>query len=122
MSTSRATSQAPSPYARKRSNTVQSSLRSPISATPLTVGNAKDLTLWVHEQANDVVFNPDCWPGVAEDDMIRVTELDDEENDDMVHMDGRPWEKQGFLFMVKRHGEEAARHAPALQVNSNNLS
>ena len=115
MSTSRAPSQAPSPYSRKRSSTLQSTLRSPISATPLTVGNSKDLTLWVQDQVSDVVFNPECWPGVAEGDMIRVTELVEGEVGEEVN--GVPWERHGFLFIVKLNGEESMRHSAALQVS-----
>ena len=116
MSTSRAPSQAPSPYSRKRSSTLQSTLRSPISATPLSVGNSKDLTLWVQDQVSDVVFNPECWPGVAEGDMIRVTELVEDEVGEEVN--GVPWERHGFLFIVKLNGEESMRHSAALQVSA----
>ena len=61
------------------------------------------------------VFNPECWPGVAEGDMIRVTELVEDEVGEEVN--GVPWERHGFLFIVKLNGEESMRHSAALQVS-----
>ncbi|KAH8117101.1 hypothetical protein DFH11DRAFT_1840208 [Phellopilus nigrolimitatus] len=116
MSNSRSESQSQnaSPYRRKRSSTVQSMLRSPVLASPLIIGNSKDLTLWVHDPTTtpvDVIFNPEYWSGVAEGDMIRVTEVvGDEEGNEC-------WEKDGFLFVVKIPGEEAARLRDTLQIS-----
>ena len=118
MSTSRSRSQTESPYKRKRSSTVQSSLRSPIQvASPLVVGNSKILKLWVHDQKEkleDVEFNPEYWPGVCEGDMIRVTEVTGEEED------GGLMERDGFLFVVKRP-EDETRISSALQVRLSQL-
>ena len=88
---------------------MQSSLRSPASAVPLVVGNTKDLKLWVHDPINpsaDVIFLPECWPGVLEGDMIRVTGIETgcDKGEDI-------WERDGFLFVVKREGDDAFRLA-----------
>lgn len=110
MSTSRSQSQNASPYRRKRSNTVQSILRSPI-LEPLVLGSSTELSLWVHDPKTpsaDVIFNPEYWPGIAEGDYVRVTELNGDE-------DGS-WEKDGFLFVVKRPPEN---FSSALQVSKN---
>ncbi|KAI5117310.1 hypothetical protein M0805_005538 [Coniferiporia weirii] len=114
MSNSRSESQNDSPYRRKRSNTVQSMLRSPVSASPLVVGNSKDLTLWVHNPSTtpvDVIFNPEFWPGVAEGDMVRVVEVAGDKDDDDC------WERDGFLFVVKRPGDDAIRPSNTLQIS-----
>ncbi|KAL5532853.1 IML1 [Sanghuangporus sanghuang] len=111
MSSSRSQSQNASPYRRKRSNTIQSVLRSPI-LEPLAVGSSTELTLWVHDSKTasaDVIFNPEYWPGIAEGDYVRVTEVNG--NDD----DGS-WEKDGFLFKVKRSPEDA-HFSNALQIS-----
>jgi hypothetical protein len=101
MTTSRAESINQPPYGRKRSNTVQSFLRSPVTPiTPLCVGDSQVLSLWVHDaatQGNDVIFNSEYWPGAAEGDMIRVT---------AVPADGEELslrEQIGFLFIVQNH-------------------
>ena len=86
-------------------------LRSPNSATPLIVGNSKDLVLWVHDSSStvaDVIFNMEFWPGVAEDDMIRVTPVSGEERGI------EKLEKDGFLFTVRR--DESPRYSSNLQV------
>lgn len=114
MSNSRSESQNASPYRRKRSNTVQSILRSPV-LEPLAVGSSTDLSLWVHEPSTtpaDVIFNPEYWPGIAEGDYIRVTEVvEDEDNGNGA------WEKDGFLFVVERPPDET-KFSNTLQVSA----
>lgn len=115
-SQSRSQSQHESAYRRKRSSTLQSMLRSPVSASPLEVGNFKDLTLWVHavspsNPVEDVTFNLEFWPGVAEGDMIRVTETGGDGDGDA------RFERDGFLFVVKRPNDDSGRHSSALQVS-----
>lgn len=119
MSNSRAESSNQPRYGRKRSDTLQSMLRSPTSATPLVIGNTKELTLWVNDSttssspnAPEVVLNPDCWPGALDGDIIRVTAVSDEE--DELDRDGR-WEKDGFLFIVNIRDAQGC--APGLQVS-----
>ena len=90
-------------------------LRSPIAIIPLEVGNSKDLTLWVHEvtplNPAEVIFNADSWPGVQEGDLIRVNEASGEASDDV------RFERDGFLFLVKKPSDEAGRPSNALQVS-----
>lgn len=94
MSSSRAESQA-SQYGRRRSNTAQSLYRVPplLTTAPLKYGDAKTLTIWVHDPAQppglDVVLNHAHWPGVAEGDMLAD-------------------ETSGFLFSVQKD-EASAR-------------
>ena len=112
MSTSRSDSQSQnaSPYRRKRSNTVQSMLRSPVLES-LAIGSSTELSLWVHEPKTttaDVIFNPEYWPGIAEGDYVKVTEVDEDSNSS--------WEKVGFLFVVKSPPDEA-RLSNTLQVS-----
>ena len=99
---------------------MQSLLRSPVSASPLEVGNSKDLTLWVHDispsgPTADVIFNLEAWPGVAEGDMLRVTEAGGEEDGDA------RFERDGFLFIVRRPGDDAGRPSNTLQVSPSSL-
>lgn len=105
MTTSRSESINQPSYGRKRSNTVQSFLRSPTTpATPLSIGDAQVLSLWVHDastQGADVVFNPDHWPGVSEGDMVRVTAAPAEDQE------LRMREPDGFLFVVQRDDTRA---------------
>ena len=111
MTTSRSESVS-QPYGRKRSNTVQSYLRSPPTpATPLALGDAQILSLWVHDvsQGSDVLFNTECWPGVLKGDMIRVT---------AVPADGEELslrEQDGFLFIVQ--GDDMSVRNNMLQVS-----
>lgn len=72
-----------------------------------------DLTLWVHDpktSSTDVIFNPEYWPGIAEGDYIRVTEVVGDEDGNVV------WEKDGFLFVVKPPPDDT-RLSSTLQVS-----
>ncbi|EJD02181.1 uncharacterized protein FOMMEDRAFT_20964 [Fomitiporia mediterranea MF3/22] len=115
MSTSRSESQNASPYRRKRSNTVQSLLRSPV-LEPLAIGSSTELSLWVLDtkaSSADVIFNPEFWPGIGEGDYVKVTTVN--EDDDGHRSD---WEKDGFLFMVKRPTEETrSLNTPQISVS-----
>jgi hypothetical protein len=45
-----------------------------VPAQPLQVGESTTLSIWVFDApAAPVVLNPECWPGVAEGDMIEIT-------------------------------------------------
>jgi hypothetical protein len=79
-------------YRRKRSNTVQSAIRS-TPASPLKVGDFGVLNAWVHDpkESANVIFNQAWWPGVAEGDILRVSANNAE---------GSP--ESGFLFIFTR--------------------
>ncbi|KAF9818951.1 hypothetical protein IEO21_02365 [Rhodonia placenta] len=80
-----------SQFGRRRSNTVQSIHKNPpLSATPLKVGDSKTFTTWVHEpkESNNVILNPDHWPGVTEGDVLRLSSGCEASS--------------GFLFIVQR--------------------
>lgn len=80
--TSRSESQQPPQYGRKRSNTIQSVLKSTTSsvsipvvpAIPLRTGDSKILTIWVHDPKDSpsVVLNHVWWPGVQEGDLLQL--------------------------------------------------
>ncbi|KAH9950328.1 hypothetical protein B0H21DRAFT_567129 [Amylocystis lapponica] len=92
MSTSRAESQTPQFGGRRRSNTAQSIYKNaPLSATPLSVGDSRALTMWVHDprESPNVALNHDRWPGVVEGDMIRLSISPNDTASD-------------FLFIVQR--------------------
>ena len=120
MSGSRSQSQAASPYRRKRSNTVQSALRSPAPPSPALIGDSIDLSLWVHDTAPasppDVILNPDHWPGICDGDVVRITELGESIGDEDEDDNEDESEKRGYLFTVKRPGEET-RISNTLQVS-----
>lgn len=92
-------------------------LRSPVLG-PLRVGSFTDLSLWVHDPkttSTGVIFNPEYWPGIAEGDYVRVTEVVGDEDGNVV------WEKDGFLrdgflFMVKPPPDDT-RLSNTLQVS-----
>lgn len=117
-SRSQSQSQTASPYRRKRSDTVQSSLRSPPPPSPALIGDYIDLSLWVHETTPasqpDVILNPDYWPGICNGDVVRITELSESPSDDNRRDDES--EKRGYLFAVKRPGDEI-RLSNTLQVS-----
>ncbi|KIJ44371.1 hypothetical protein M422DRAFT_252378, partial [Sphaerobolus stellatus SS14] len=80
------------PFNRKRSSTVSSlsMFKSPLPPQPLREGDSIALNIWVESSsgAAPVVLNHDCWPGVAEGDMIEVTSPGQKEH-------------PGFLFIVQ---------------------
>ena len=87
-------------------------LRSPV-LEPLAIGSSTELSLWVHDPKTttvDVIFNPEYWPGIAEGDYVRVTEVSG------VEESNSSWEKDGFLFVVKWPPDEA-RLSNTLQVS-----
>ncbi|KAF8582674.1 hypothetical protein K439DRAFT_1413077 [Ramaria rubella] len=79
------------PYSRKRSSTVSSTsvFKNNVSSQPLQVGDTTTLSTWVSDTpAVPVALNHECWPGVAEGDMIEVT----------TQTQG---DRPGFLFIVR---------------------
>lgn len=90
-------------YGRKRSNTAQSLARMPPStaSVPLKLGDSKVLNTWVHDpkESPKVILNRSWWPGVAEGDLLRVTQSED---------------TSGYLFTVPR---DEGCPKPALQAN-----
>ena len=110
MSISRADSQhPPPPHGRRRSNTIQSTLK---PVTPASFGASEPFNLWVHEPSNgpDVVFNHDVWPAVAKGDMIQVS------SDDMDLEGGDGLNPQGFLFIVPANEGHKGPSTSQLQV------
>lgn len=89
------------PYARRRSNTVQSVVVS-IPTPALKLGDFKVLNSWVHDakESPKVIFNQSWWPGVAEGDVLRVTSLQADES-------------SGYLFTVPK---DEGCSKPTLQV------
>lgn len=91
-------------YGRKRSNTAQSLARMPPSTpgAPLKLGDSKVLNTWVHDpkESPKVILNQSIWPGVAEGDLLRVTQSGD---------------TSGYLFNVPK---DEGCPKPTLQVNS----
>ena len=88
-------------------------LRSPTPASPALIGDYVDLSLWVHEHAAnspDVTLNPDYWPGINDGDVVRITELEDRDEDED---DGK---ERGYLFTVRRPREDT-RFSNTLQVS-----
>ncbi|KAF8504057.1 hypothetical protein BU17DRAFT_78315 [Hysterangium stoloniferum] len=76
------------PFSRKRSSTLSSVFKN-VPAQPLQVGECITLSIWVSDAPTaPVVLNHDCWPGVAEGDMIEVTTQAQNEH-------------PGFLFIVQ---------------------
>lgn len=71
-------------YGRKRSNTVQSVLKSAVPAStipavpaiPLRTGDTKVLTIWVHDPKDSpsVILNHTWWPGVQEGDLLQLSD------------------------------------------------
>lgn len=93
-------------YGRKRSNTAQSLARmqAPTSSTPgapLKLGDSKVLNTWVHDpkESSKVIFNQSWWPGVAEGDLLRVTQSET---------------ASGYLFIVPK---DEGCPKPTLQAN-----
>ncbi|KAF8559857.1 hypothetical protein OG21DRAFT_1402488 [Imleria badia] len=68
-------------YGRKRSNTAQSLARLPPTtpAVQLKLGDSKVLNTWVHDpkESPKVILNQSWWPGVAEGDLLHVTQSGD---------------------------------------------
>lgn len=89
-------------YGRKRSNTAQSLARMPPSTAnvPLKLGDSKVLNTWVHDpkESPKVILNQSWWPGVAEGDLLRVTQSGD---------------TSGYLFTVPK---DEGCSKPTLQV------
>lgn len=91
-------------YARKRSNTAQSLARIPQAGTtgvPLKLGDSTVLNTWVHDPKEypKVILNRSWWPGVAEGDLLRVTQSED---------------TSGYLFTVPK---DEGCPKPTLQAN-----
>lgn len=90
-------------YGRKRSNTAQSLARMPPSTpgAPLKLGDSKVLNTWVHDpkESSKVIFNQSWWPGVAEGDLLRVTQSEN---------------TSGYLFIVPK---DEGCPKPTLQAN-----
>ncbi|KAG8217784.1 hypothetical protein J3R82DRAFT_5946 [Butyriboletus roseoflavus] len=91
-------------YGRKRSNTAQSLARMPPSTAgvPLKLGDSKVLNTWVHDpkESPKVILNRSWWPGVAEGDLLRVTQSED---------------TSGYLFTVPK---DEGCPKPTLQANT----
>lgn len=88
---------------RKRSSTVTSLASSilrhaqPVALPappPLQVGDCVHLTAWVSSDSLPVQLNPECWPGVREGDLVRVTQ---DNPDASLHDGDSPHD--GFLFV-----------------------
>ena len=115
---SRSESQQPSQYGRKRSNTVQSILKSTTSsvsipivpAIPIRTGDSKVLTLWVHDSKDSpsVVLNHFWWPGVQEGDLLQLCAQSPEQGSG-----------HKALFQVPKH-DETVKHQ--LQVHHMSIS
>jgi len=105
MSTVRSDSHAQQ-YGRRRSNTAQSILRNLPGQPPLPLklGDSKILNAWVHEpkESSTAILNQTWLPGVAEEDMLRVSACNAADA------------AAGYLFMVPKD-EGCSR--PALQVS-----
>lgn len=90
-------------YGRKRSNTAQSLARMPpgTAGAPLRLGDSKVLNTWVHDpkESPKVILNRSWWPGVAEGDLLRVTQSED---------------TSGYLFTVPK---DEGCPKPTLQAN-----
>lgn len=108
MSTVRPDPQPLLQYGRKRSNTAQSLARMPPSTpgVPLKLGDSKVLNTWVHDpkESPKVILNHSWWPGVAEGDLLRVTQSGD---------------TSGYLFTAPK---DEGCPKPALQVNSSQFT
>lgn len=69
---------------------------------PLKLGDSKVLNTWVHDpkESAKVIFNQSWWPGVAEGDLLRVTQSES---------------TSGYLFVVPK---DEGCPKPTLQANS----
>jgi len=89
-----ATSRDQSQFSRRRSNTAQSTFRAMPSYPPLKVGESKVFHAWKHDPVKEspsVIFNQSLWQGVAEGDLLKLTNTNSTDDSE-----------SAFLFVVPK--------------------